>query len=77
MNAQITEKFTNRTIQFAWEEQILYLHVKIRENGKKNYEISNMPEPYVYDGTMGILNTTGSGYSSKKIIGIGKIGIPK
>jgi hypothetical protein len=45
MKAQITEKTTTKTIQFAWENQVLYLKIEeVPLNGKKIYYIKDTPE---------------------------------
>ena len=45
MKAQITEKIYSRTIQFAWDTQVLYLQIKkYNNNGNTTYSISDLPE---------------------------------
>ena len=44
MSVKITEKIESKTIQFAWEEQVLYLQIKHYSSGKRVYLIRDMPE---------------------------------
>jgi hypothetical protein len=44
MNAQITEKINTKTIQFAWETQVLYLQIKEYGNQQRTFTIKDTPE---------------------------------
>lgn len=44
MKAKITEKINTKTVQFAWDAQVLYLQITEYENGRKIYSIKEVPE---------------------------------
>jgi len=70
MKAVITEKPGIRVKQFAWDNQILYLHIKDVGIGKSEYYIKDTP---LESNENLIYITTGTGTSTTTMVGGGSI----
>lgn len=60
MKATVTEKPGIRVKQFAWDNQILYLHIKDTAIGRRDYYIKDTPLEDVYTGAFYVGSSSAS-----------------